>query len=89
MAADMLAAYYGKDNDSAALFDGLEISHSETFSTHLNKYNVFKINMQEFLSMTQNVDEMLKELKYKYPEYVDSDNLVFAMQNILDLQKEK
>ena len=90
MAADMLAAYYGKDYDSAALFDGLEISHCETFSTHLNKYNVFKINMQEFLSITQNVDEMLKvlqkrlikELKYNYPEYVDCDNLVFAMQDI-------
>lgn len=52
MAADMLAAYYGKDYDSAQLFAGLEISHCETFSTHLNKYNVFKINMQEFLSMT-------------------------------------
>ena len=46
--------------------------------------------MQEFLSMTQNVDEMLKvlqkrlikELKYNYPEYVDCDNLVFAMQDI-------
>ena len=90
MAADMLAAYYEKDYDSAPLFDGLEISHCETFSIHLNKYNVFKINMQEFLSMTQNVDEMLKvlqkrllkELKYKYPEYVDSDNLVFVMQDI-------
>ena len=90
MAADMLVAYYGKDYDSAALFDGLEISHCETFSTHLNKYNVFKINMQEFLSMTQNVDKMLKvlqkrlikELKYNYPEYVDCDNLVFAMQDI-------
>lgn len=90
MAVDMLAAYYGKDYDSAPLFDGLEISHCETFSTHLNKYNVFKINMQEFLSMTQNVDEMLKvlqkrlikELKYNYPEYVDCDNLVFAMQDI-------
>ena len=90
MAVDMLAAYYGKDYDSAALFDGLEISHCETFSTHLNKYNVFKINMQEFLSMTQNVDKMLKvlqkrlikELKYNYPEYVDCDNLVFAMQDI-------
>ena len=90
MAADMLAAYYGKDYDSAAQFDGLEISHCETFSTHLNKYNVFKINMQEFLSMTQNVDKMLKvlqkrlikELKYNYPEYVDCDNLVFAMQDI-------
>ena len=40
--------------------------------------------------MTQNVDEMLKvlqkrlikELKYNYPEYVDCDNLVFAMQDI-------
>ena len=90
MAVDMLAAYYGKDYDSAPLFDGLEISHCETFSTHLNKYNVFKINMQEFLSMTQNVDKMLKvlqkrlikELKYNYPEYVDCDNLVFAMQDI-------
>ena len=89
-AAAMRAAYYGKDYDSAALFDGLEISHCETFSTHLNKYNVFKINMQEFLSMTQNVDKMLKvlqkrlikELKYNYPEYVDCDNLVFAMQDI-------
>ena len=63
MAADMLAAYYGKDNDSAALFDGLEISHSETFSTHLNKYNVFKINMQEFLSMSETMEEMLEMLK--------------------------
>ena len=89
----MLAAYYGKDYDSAALFDGLEISHCETFSIHLNKYNVFKVNMQEFLSMTQNVDEMLKvlqkrlikELKYNYPEYVDCDNLVFAMQDIFSL----
>lgn len=90
MAADMLAAYYGKDSASEKLFEGLAISQSETFSTHLNKYNVFKINMQEFLSMTQDVTEMLtllqrrllKELKLKYPEYMDSDNLIFAMQDI-------
>lgn len=90
MAADMLAAYYGKDSDSENLFENLAIGHSETFSIHLNKYNVFKVNMQEFLSMAQDVNEMLvflqrrllKELKMKYPEYVDSDNLIFAMQDI-------
>lgn len=46
--------------------------------------------MQEFLSVTHDVDEMLtilqkrliKELKLKYPDYVDSEYLVFAMQDI-------
>lgn len=46
--------------------------------------------MQEFLSVTHDVDEMLtilqkrliKEHKLKYPDYVDSEYLVFAMQDI-------
>ena len=90
MAANMLVAYYSKGCDSKELFENFKIADDSSFKEHLNKYNVFKINMQEFLSMTQNVDEMLKvlqkrlikELKYNYPEYVDCDNLVFAMQDI-------
>ena len=89
-AAGMIDAYYSLGSDSKELFAPFEISKAPDFEKHLNKYNVFKINMQEFLSMTQNVDEMLKvlqkrlikELKYNYPEYVDCDNLVFAMQDI-------
>lgn len=46
--------------------------------------------MQEFLSVTHDVDEMLtilqkrliKELKLKYPDYVDSEYLIFVMQDI-------
>ena len=92
MAVDMLAAYYGKDYDSAALFDGLEISHCETFSTHLNKYNVFKINMQEFLSRTKNIYELLdrmkrlvlRDLKREYPnvDYFDDTDLIESMQDV-------
>lgn len=90
MAAEMLAAYYDRSENSEKLFDDLAISRSEMYRRHLNQYDVLKINMQEFLSTTRSVDEMLgllqsrivKELKQKYPEYVDSGHLVFAMQDI-------
>lgn len=49
MAANMLAAYYGKNNDSRGLFSGLKIAEDETFEKHLNKYNVIHINMIDFL----------------------------------------
>ncbi|MBU5480135.1 AAA family ATPase [Blautia sp. MSJ-19] len=89
-AADMLAAYYGREQDAAYLFDKLKISQEQSYRKHLNQYDVIKINMQEFLSMSESVEEMLhilqnrllKELKKAYPEYMDSDRLVFAMQDI-------
>ena len=39
-AAKMLAAYYSKGADSDSLFQGLEISGTNTYTDHLNKYNV-------------------------------------------------
>ena len=52
MAVDMLAAYYGKDYDSAALFDGLEISHCETFAT-VYKGNIIKNLIMDCQSYTK------------------------------------
>ena len=63
MAADMLSAYYGCKEDTSALFDGLKIGKMDSYKAHLNQYNVLKINMQEFLSATDSVDEMLAMLK--------------------------
>ena len=63
MAADMLAAYYTRAVDSAGLFDGLAISQTDSYKKHLNQYDVIKINMQEFLSETCNIDEMLSMLR--------------------------
>ena len=90
MAADMLAAYYDSGGDTTELFAGLAVSQSATYREHLNQYDVIKINMQEFLSATRGVEEMLSmlqrrllaELKRKYPQYVEEEQLVFAMQDI-------
>ena len=90
MAADMLTAYYECSEDSSALFEKLAIGQSEGFRKHLNQYDVIKLNMQEFLSSTRSMTEMLgllqerliRELKEKYPEYVDERYLVFSMQDI-------
>ena len=90
MAANMLAAYYGREENTEELFDNLKISKESSYREHLNQYDVIKINIQEFLSMSMSVEEMLnmlqtrlmRELKRKYPESVDSEHLVFAMQDI-------
>lgn len=49
MALKMLAAYYSRGCDSAALFKGLKIEKNETFQEYLNQYNVIFWNMQQFL----------------------------------------
>lgn len=90
MAANMLAAYYDTAEDTSELFDNLFIQNCPSYQKHKNKYDVIKINMQEFLSATHDIDKMLailqkrliKELKLKYPDYVDNEYLVFVMQDI-------
>ena len=90
MAADMLAAYYDCGDDTEELFEGLSISQCKSYRKHLNQYDVLKINMQEFLSRSDDVEGMLtlmqrrilSDLKQKYPEYVREEDLVFAMQDV-------
>ncbi len=62
MAANMLAAYYGSSEDTSALFASLEISQCTGYREHLNQYDVLKINMQDFLSESQSIEEMLAHL---------------------------
>ena len=58
MAANMLAAYYKRDEDTRALFDKLMISQAQSYKEHLNQYDVIRINMQQFLSITNSTDDM-------------------------------
>ena len=55
----MLAAYYSKGCDSKELFDGLDVVKDKKYYEHLNKYHVIYINMQEFLSDSENIDDYL------------------------------
>lgn len=92
MAADMLAAYYDCSEDVSMIFDDLNISNCPSYKEHLNKYDVIKVNMQTFLSMSYTVEQMLDILK----EYLlydllnhfhdcklrDTNNLVQTMRDI-------
>ena len=92
MTANMLAAYYGRNEDSRELFSGLQIRQDAGFSRHLNQYDVIFLNMQEFLSRSHSIQEMLGRLQeavlwdllkeYGTFHYYDSGNLNRTMQDI-------
>ena len=92
MAANMLAAYYGSGEDTAPLFDGLKIAGEASYREHLNRYDVIKINMQEFLSSTHDMDEMLNKLRkyilfdlleqYEHLRFRDEGDLIQVMKDI-------
>ena len=92
MAADMLAAYYERGEDSSELFDSLKISQSASYQPHRNQYDVLKVNMQEFLSMTHSMDEMLVMLQkylifdlrdhFEDVRFCDENNLIQVMKDI-------
>ena len=50
LAENMLVAYYSKGADSRELFAPFKISKKKDFETHLNKYNVIKIDLYALYS---------------------------------------
>lgn len=94
MAANMLAAYYGRTIDSRNQFEHLEIGKDVSFEQHLNRYNVIFLNMQEFLSQTHNIEKMilqiekglLKDLKKSYPDRdcLDEDCFIDVLYDIYE-----
>lgn len=97
MAANMLAAYYSRGCQSQSLFAGLKIMQLPSFAQHLNKYDVFFINMQEFLSRSKDVHELLtrlqkillRDLLQTYPavDYFDRNDLIECMQDAYQVTK--
>lgn len=62
MAEEMLQAYYSEGCDSKALFTGLKIAADPSFADHLNKYSVLHLNIQEFLSGSPAIEEMIFQI---------------------------
>ena len=97
MGVDMLAAYYDRSVDTRKLFEGLKIKSTEDYEKHLNQYDVLKINMQEFLSATNNIEQMLRmlndylifDLKEQYTQvrFRDEKNLVQVMKDVYNYTK--
>lgn len=87
MAAYMLAAYYGKDCDSLDLFSKYKIAKTKDFKKHMNQYNVIMLNIQDFLSVTTSVEDMLdylqeeiiEELKARYTDKISEKDQILSV----------
>lgn len=79
MAADMLTAYYSKGCNSKDLFSKLKISKSDSFEKHLNQYNVIHLNMQEFLSESDSMEEMRQMIQKTILFVIYLQNIVFHL----------
>ena len=74
-----------------------DVLESPFFEKYINQYDTIFLNMQEFLSQTQNVEEMLVLIKKsvlwdltdKYPDfrYFDDTNLMRTVQDIYSKTK--
>ncbi len=67
IAGNMIAAYYSRGADSRAMFEPYKISKDMSFETHLNKYNVLKLDLNGLFSEYPNkaffFDYLNSELK--------------------------
>lgn len=63
LALSMLDAYYSKGCDSRELFKDLAISKDPSFEEHLNKHNVFCIDMNGLYSNLKDRDDFVTALK--------------------------
>ena len=65
MAANMLAAYYGRECNSEELFHPYKIAKCENYENYLNQYNVIALNMQNFLSISSSIAELIAYMESK------------------------
>ena len=74
MAANMLTAYYSRGCDSAAMFAPFKIAHDASFEKHLNQYNVIRINMANFMSRGENMQQILDYLCKRLVHEIKKEN---------------
>ena len=87
-AAQMLCAYYCVGCDSSPLFDDLEIAKDETYSKHLNQYNVLVLDIADIIGKS-GLDNMLScimevvsaEIYEQFPSVKKANSLADLMLN--------
>ena len=64
----MLGTYYSKVVDSKCIFDKLNISKSESYKEHLNKYNVISISFNRLSDIGNTYDDYINRIKINLKE---------------------
>ena len=91
IAANTLAAYYGK-GDSEQVFSDLKLSKCENWDRYRNQFDVIKIVMTDFIKKNKDVEASLermqklvvRDIKMKYGDvdYFDTDDLIQSMSDV-------
>ena len=97
-AANMLTAYYSRGCDAEQIFSQFEIAKDSGFKKYLNQYNTISVNMQEILSRSQSIYELIerfnklliRDLKKEYPDvdYFDDTDVIECMQDVYSQKKQ-
>ena len=93
IAANMLAAYYGK-GESRQMFADRKIAEYENWDKYLNHFDVVRVVMTDFIKEGKDVNESLlnmqklvvRDIKKQYPDvdYYDTDNLIQSMSDVYE-----
>ena len=84
----MLSAYYGRDTESRGLFERTKLSGHEVWDQFLQKYDLIRVTMTDFIKKDRMVDEsltllaerILEELDERYPgTRYDPMDFVFSL----------
>ncbi|HBA47507.1 MAG TPA: AAA family ATPase [Lachnospiraceae bacterium] len=86
MATDMLAAYYSRGCDSGSLFAGRKVEKADSFQMHLNRHNVIRLDVQQFLFQKSHIpvfihkmqEEVIRELRTIFGDCFDADQYGLA-----------
>jgi hypothetical protein len=95
LAMSMLATYYDCEADSRELFLPYEIAKDESFDTHLGKYNVIELNIQNLLSEAkemhiETIDYLIENVKNELIDKYDiPDNTISKMMSAIYEKYEK
>ena len=91
MAAEMLCAYYGRE-DSRFLFEQRKLAKKEGWDMYLGKFHVIRVVMTDFIKRNGSVGDgllkmqrlIVRELKKKYPDvdFFDTDDLIQSMLDV-------
>ena len=97
-AANMLTAYYSRGCDAEQIFSQFEIAKDSGFKKYLNKYNTISVNMQEILSRSRSIYELIerfnklliRDLKKEYldVDYFDDTDVIECMQDVYSQKKQ-
>ena len=70
MTANMICAYYDKSEDSRSLFANRRLSTCHEWDRWLNRFDVIRLNMIDFLTDSENVDDMVQYLTEEVTEEI-------------------